>query len=88
MASLAIGSYSLVVHIGMTVNTGCFCFRKHQTRMTLPAVKPLVLARERHRRLVMIERVNRLIKGPAFRTVAKITTKLEIFAMRVICHQP
>jgi len=74
------------MHIGMAVYAGGFRFREYKAFMALPAIDHLVLACQGHECFIMIESVNRLIEGPSFRTMTKITVELKIFAMRRIRH--
>jgi len=82
MAALAVGAHGLVVHVGMAVHAAGTCFGEHQALVALPAFSGYMLSLQRHFSGIVIERVYRLIKGPAFRTVAEIAAQLEIFAVR------
>lgn len=55
MAAFAVGTYRLVVHIGMTINALLPCFLKSKRLMTLTAANFAVLPLQRKRGRPMIE---------------------------------
>ncbi len=88
MTSAAIRSYRLIMHVGMTVDTGGSCLRKYKRWVARPAIRSLVLSLQGKCGFGMIEGVNRFIQLPAAGTVTQIAAQLEILAVRRIRHQP
>ena len=81
MTPSAIRAYCLVMHIGMTIHTSRKGFSENKALVALSAVKHPMLARKRHGRFIMVERIDRLVEFPAIRTMAKITAEFKIFTM-------
>jgi hypothetical protein len=82
MASAAIRSHSLVMHIGMTINTFLASFLKCQGNMALPAGDHLVLAFQRKPGGPVVKSQSFKIDLPAIRIVAIVATQAKIFPMR------
>jgi len=66
MASGTIRPNSLVMQIGMAIDTPGFCFRKYQRGVALPAISDLVLPHQREFGSIVIKRVYPLIELPPF----------------------
>jgi hypothetical protein len=65
MAPAAIRANRLIVQVGMTIHARGFGFRKHQCRMTCPAINSLMLTIKGKRSFIVIKSVDCLIQLPA-----------------------
>jgi len=82
VATAAIGTYGLLVHVCMAGRALFFCFIEYERNMALTAVGGLMLTGKGECCFIMVEGIDRPVKLPAVRRVAEVTAQLEILSMR------
>jgi hypothetical protein len=87
MATAAVGTDGLVMHVGMAIHACSLGIGKYECRVTAFAVGRQVLADQRQGGFAVIERIDGLIQLPAVLAVAYTATDLEILPVRGIRKQ-
>jgi len=84
MAFGTIGSYSIVVHIGMAGGTFFFCFLKFKRLMTAFAIHRLMLPCQNKLRGIVVKRHRRFSHLPVLGSMTSRTINFEPFTMRLL----